>query len=156
MPSTDLSGFGKAMFEKRMRERNMGQDPFGNFKGPMPPSAPPVRFRTREDILDEAMRLQKDAPPGTFADRILGDGFDNSALMQDPKFKQEDTMNQGMAVSEPYEEANEKAFGKNNPMNAISQETPVVDKVSEFLRRIGGGSADFMTGGMTDFDGRGR
>ena len=32
--------------------------------------------------------------------------------MQDPKFKQEDTMNQGMAVSEPYEEANEKAFEK--------------------------------------------
>ena len=64
-------------------------------------------------------------------------GFDNSALMQDPKFKQEDTMNQGMAVSEPYEEANEKAFEKNNPMNAISQETPVGDKVSAFLKLMG-------------------
>ena len=147
MPSADLSGFGKAMFEKRMRERNMGMDPF-------------VRFRTQEDILDEAMRLQKDAPPGamfnTFrkaiegasgvekgmgsgavgASALLGAGFDNSALMQDPKFKQEDTMNQGMAVSEPYEEANEKAFEKNNPMNAISQETPVGDKVSDFLSKF--------------------
>ena len=64
-------------------------------------------------------------------------GFDNSALMQDPKFKQMDTMNQGMEVSEPYEEANEKAFEKNNPMNAISQETPVGDRVDEFLGRIG-------------------
>ena len=64
-------------------------------------------------------------------------GFDNSALMQDPKFKQEDTMNQGIAVSEPYEKANEKAFEKNNPMNAISQETPVRDRVDEFLGRIG-------------------
>ena len=64
-------------------------------------------------------------------------GFDNSALMQDPKFKQEDTMNQGIAVSEPYEEANEKAFEKNNPMNAISQETPVGDKVDAFLKMMG-------------------
>lgn len=158
MPFTDLSGFGKAMFEKRMRERNMGQDPFGQFTMP-----------TQEERLDEVMRLQKDAPPGAFMNRFreaiegatgvekgMGAGFDNSALMQDPKFKQEDTMNQGMAVSEPYEEANEKAFEKNNPMNAISQETPVGDKVSEFLKRIGGGAADFMTGGMTDFDGRSR
>ena len=126
MPSTDLSGFGKAMFEKRMRERNMGQDPFGQFRMP-----------TQEERLDEVMRLQKDAPPGAFMNRTIGAGFDNSALMQDPKFKQEDTMNQGMAVSEPYEEANEKAFEKNNPMNAISQETPVGDRVDEFLGRMG-------------------
>ena len=126
MPSTDLSGFGKAMFEKRMRERNMGQDPFGQFRMP-----------TQEERLDEVMRLQKDAPPGAFMNRAIGAGFDNSALMQDPKFKQEDTMNQGMAVSEPYEEANEKAFEKNNPMNAISQETPVGDKVSAFLKLMG-------------------
>ena len=130
MPSTDLSGFGKAMFEKRMREKNMGMDPMGNFGGPMmPPPPAPTQFQT---------------------------GFDNSALMQDPKFKQEDTMNQGMAVSEPYEEANEKAFEKNNPMNAISQETPVGDKVSEFLKRVGGGTIDALTLGMTDFDGRSR
>ena len=151
MPSTDLSGFGKAMFEKRMRERNMGQDPFGQFRMP-----------TQEERLDEIMRLQKDAPAGEFfkrfgtsqmimdpklrdmvrdgtvnLDKAYGSGFDNSALMQDPKFKQEDTMNQGMAVSEPYEEANEKAFEKNNPMNAISQETPVGDKVSAFLKLMG-------------------
>ena len=64
-------------------------------------------------------------------------GFDNSALMQDPKFKQMDTMNQGMEVSEPYLEANKIAFSKNNPMNAISQETPVGDRVDEFLGRMG-------------------
>jgi len=63
-------------------------------------------------------------------------GFDNSALMQDPKFKQMDTMNQGMEVSEPYFEANKQAFSKNNPMNAISQETPVGDRVDEFLKKF--------------------
>ena len=64
-------------------------------------------------------------------------GFDNSALMQDPKYKQMETMNQGMEVSEPYLEANKIAFSKNNPMNAISQETPVGDRVDEFLGRMG-------------------
>ena len=65
-------------------------------------------------------------------------GFDNSALMQDPKFKQQETINQGMAVSEPYEQANKQAFSKNNPMNAISQETPVGDRVDKFLNKMGG------------------
>ena len=64
-------------------------------------------------------------------------GFDNSALMQDPKYKQMETMNQGMEVSEPYLEANKIAFSKNNPMIAISQETPVGDRVDEFLGRMG-------------------
>ena len=64
-------------------------------------------------------------------------GFDNSALMQDPKYKQMETMNQGMEVSEPNLEANKIAFSKNNPMNAISQETPVGDRVDEFLGRMG-------------------
>ena len=64
-------------------------------------------------------------------------GFDNSALMQAPKYKQMETMNQGMEVSEPYLEANKIAFSKNNPMNAISQETPVGDRVDEFLGRMG-------------------
>tara|TARA_R100000988_G_scaffold102541_1_gene78433 strand:+ start:354 stop:692 length:339 start_codon:yes stop_codon:yes gene_type:complete len=68
---------------------------------------------------------------------MQGGGFDNSALMQDPKYKQMDTMNQGMEVSMPYLEANKQAFSKNNPMNAISQETPVGDKVDEFLRKMG-------------------
>ena len=124
MPSTDLSGFGKAMFEKRMRERNMGQDPFGQFR--MPTQADEVfkRFGTSQMIMDPKLRdMVRDGTVNL--DKATGSGFDNSALMQDPKFKQEDTMNQGMAVSEPYEEANEKAFEKNNPMNAISQETPV-------------------------------
>ena len=175
MPSADLSGFGKAMFEKRMRERNMGQDPFGQFRMPSESGlnevqkdrlqeimettrteGQPFGNRFREAILGTS-GVEKGIGSGAIgASNILGTGFDNSALMQDPKFKQEDTMNQGMAVSEPYEEANEKAFEKNNPMNAISQETPVGDKVSEFLKRIGGGAADFMTGGMTDFDGRSR
>ena len=65
-------------------------------------------------------------------------GFDNSALMQDPKYKQMETMNQGMEVSEPYLEANKQAFSKNNPMNAISQETPVGDRVDKFLNKMGG------------------
>ena len=64
-------------------------------------------------------------------------GFDNSALMQDPKYKQMETMNQGMEVSEHYLEPNKIAFSKNNPMNAISQETPVGDRVDEFLGRMG-------------------
>ena len=136
MPSTDLSGFGKAMFEKRMRERNMGQDPFGQFR--MPTQADEVfkRFGTSQMIMDPKLRdMVRDGTVNL--DKATGSGFDNSALMQDPKFKQEDTMNQGMAVSEPYEEANEKAFEKNNPMNAISQETPVGDKVSAFLKLMG-------------------
>ena len=136
MPSTDLSGFGKAMFEKRMRERNMGQAPFGQFR--MPTQADEVfkRFGTSQMIMDPKLRdMVRDGTVNL--DKATGSGFDNSALMQDPKFKQEDTMNQGMAVSEPYEEANEKAFEKNNPMNAISQETPVGDKVSAFLKLMG-------------------
>ena len=56
--------------------------------------------------------------------------------MQDPKYKQMETMNQGMEVSEPYLEANKQAFSKNNPMNAISQETPVGDRVDEFLSKF--------------------
>ena len=136
MPSTDLSGFGKAMFEKRMRERNMGQDPFGQFRIPTPADEAFKRFETSQRIMDPKLRdMVRDGTVNL--DKATGSGFDNSALMQDPKFKQEDTMNQGMAVSEPYEEANEKAFEKNNPMNAISQETPVGDKVSEFLKMMG-------------------
>ena len=129
MPSADLSGFGKAMFEKRMREKNMGMDPFGNPKGPMMPTEPGLN-EVQRDRLQEIMETTRtEGQP-------FRPGFDNSALMQDPKFKQEDTMNQGMAVSEPYEEANKQAFSKNNPMNAISQETPVGDRVDEFLSRM--------------------
>ena len=103
-----MPGYSQMMFEKRMREESMGMDPMGNFKGPMMPAPPQVQS-----------------------------GFDNSALMQDPKFKQMATINQGMEVSEPYFEANKQAFSKNNPMNAISQETPVGDKVSAFLKLMG-------------------
>ena len=111
MPSKDLKKFLDFYFPKKT--------------GPEAPQPPTVVFPERG------------FPPPIMAPTKIGDGFDNSALMQDPKFKQEDTMNQGMAVSEPYEEANEKAFEKNNPMNAISQETPVGDKVDEFLRKMG-------------------
>ena len=130
MPSADLSGFGKVMFEKRMREKNMGMDPFGNFKGPMMPTEPGLNEVQRDRLREIMETTRTEGQP-------FRAGFDNSALMQDPKFKQEDTINQGMAVSEPYEEANEKAFEKNNPMNAISQETPVGDKVKAFLKLMG-------------------
>jgi hypothetical protein len=168
------------MFEKRMREKNMGQDAFGQFKMPTEPGLNEVQRDRLKEIM-ETTRTEGQPFGNRFREAVLGasgiekgmgfggammpsspaptqfqTGFDNSALMQDPRFKQEDTINQGMAVSEPYEEANKQAFSKNNPMNAISQETPVGDKVSEFLKRIGGGSADFMTGGITDFDGRSR
>ena len=144
MPSPALGAFGKMMFEKRMREKNMNKDPMGKFIMP-----------TQEERLEEMMRVHKDALPEAFMNRsreairgfsgvekgmgggAIGAGFDNSALMQDPKYKQQDTINQGMEVSEPYFEANEKAFEKNNPMNAISQETPVGDRVDEFLGRMG-------------------
>ena len=109
MPSKDLKKFLDFYFPKK----------------PEAPQPPTVVFPERG------------FPPPIMSPTKIGDGFDNSALMQDPKFKQEDTMNQGMAVSEPYEEANEKAFEKNNPMNAISQETPVGDRVSDFLKMMG-------------------
>ena len=64
-------------------------------------------------------------------------GFDQSSLMSDPKLKQIDTMNQGNMVSQPYFEANKMAAEKINPMNAISQETPVGDRVDDFLNRMG-------------------
>ena len=64
-------------------------------------------------------------------------GFDQSSLMSDPKLKQQETMNQGNMVSAPYFEANKMADRKNYPMNAVSQETPVGDRVDDFLNRMG-------------------
>jgi len=64
-------------------------------------------------------------------------GFDQSSLMTDPKLKQQETMNQGNMVSEPYFQANKMAAENTNPMNAISQETPVGDRVDDFLSRMG-------------------
>jgi len=49
-------------------------------------------------------------------------GFDATDLMAKPEIKQEETRNQANMVSAPYEEANRKAAGKTNPMNAASQE----------------------------------
>ena len=63
-------------------------------------------------------------------------GFDQSSLMSDPKLKPQETMNQGNMVSQPYFEANKMAAEKTNPMNAISHETPVGDRVDDFLNRM--------------------
>ena len=44
---------------------------------------------------------------------------------------------QGQAVSAPYAEANIRAAEKTNPMNAVSQEPPITDRVDDYLARIG-------------------
>ena len=41
------------------------------------------------------------------------------------------------AVSAPYAEANIRAAEKTNPMNAVSQEPPITDRVDEFLSSFG-------------------
>ena len=64
-------------------------------------------------------------------------GFDQSSLMSDPKLKQQETANQGNMVSQAYFQANKMAAEKTNPMNAVSQETPVGERVDEFLNRMG-------------------
>ena len=64
-------------------------------------------------------------------------GFDQSSLMSDPKLKQQETMNQGIMVISTYFQANKVAAENTNPMNARSQETPVGDRVDDFLNRMG-------------------
>ena len=72
-------------------------------------------------------------------------GFDQSGLSMDSDLgdprRQEGLpggyATQGQAVSAPYAEANMKAAEKTNPMNAKSQETPIGDRVDEFLNRMG-------------------
>ena len=64
-------------------------------------------------------------------------GFDQSSLMSDPKLKQQETMNQGNMVSAPYFQANKIAYENTNTMNERSQETPVGDRVDDFLNRMG-------------------
>jgi len=73
-----------------------------------------------------------------------GAGFDPSGLdmadLGDPR-RQEGLpggyATQGQAVSAPYAEANIRAAEKTNPMNAVSQEPPITDRVDDFLSRIG-------------------
>jgi len=73
-----------------------------------------------------------------------GAGFDPSGLdmanLGDPR-RQEGLpggyATQGQAVSAPYAEANIRAAEKTNPMNAVSQEPPITDRVDEYLARIG-------------------
>ena len=71
-------------------------------------------------------------------------GFDQSGLsmdndLGDPRRQSRlpgGYATQGQAVSAPYAEANMKAAEKTNPMNAKSQETPVGDRVDEFLSKF--------------------
>jgi len=73
-----------------------------------------------------------------------GAGFDPAGLdmqdLGDPR-RQEGLpggyATQGQAVSAPYAEANVRAAEKTNPMNAVSQEPPITDRVDEYLARIG-------------------
>ena len=73
-----------------------------------------------------------------------GPGFDPSGLdmanLGDPR-RQEGLpggyATQGQAVSAPYAEANIRAAEKTNPMNAVSQEPPITDRVDDYLARIG-------------------
>ncbi len=44
---------------------------------------------------------------------------------------------QGQAVSAPYAEANMKAAEKTNPLNAVSQDPSIGEKVDDFLSRLG-------------------
>ena len=67
-------------------------------------------------------------------------GLDMNADLGDPRRQEKlpgGYATQGQAVSAPYAEANMKAAEKTNPMNAISQETPVGDRVDDFLSRMG-------------------
>ena len=61
-------------------------------------------------------------------------GFDPSDLMARPEIRQEETRNQANMVSEPYRQANEMAFSKNNPMNAVSQD-PGRAQLQDFIDR---------------------
>ena len=73
-----------------------------------------------------------------------GPGFDPAGLdmedLGDPR-RQEGLpggyATQGQAVSAPYAEANIRAAEKTNPMNAVSQEPPITDRVDDFLARVG-------------------
>ena len=78
----------------------------------------------------------------------MAGGFDASDLMNKPAITQQETRNQANMVSEPYEQANEMAFSKNNPMNAVSQD-PGKAQLQDFIdrklrdpRRRGDGSED--------------
>ena len=73
-------------------------------------------------------------------------GFDQSGLSMDndlgdprrqSKLQMDICNSRDGAVSAPYAEANMKAAEKTNPMNAKSQETPVGDRVDEFLNKNG-------------------
>tara|TARA_R100001082_G_C4339798_1_gene149565 strand:- start:926 stop:1156 length:231 start_codon:yes stop_codon:yes gene_type:complete len=75
---------------------------------------------------------------------MYGAGFDPAGLdmqdLGDPR-RQEGLpggyATQGQAVSAPYAEANIRAAEKTNPMNAVSQEPGITDRVDDFLARIG-------------------
>jgi len=72
-------------------------------------------------------------------------GFDQSGLemdndIGDPRRQSKlpgGYATQGQAVSAPYADAMKQAAEKTNPLNAKSQETPVGDRVTDFLSRMG-------------------
>ena len=99
--------------------------------------------------LDKRRREGEKSPEApSFPMSGQGGGFDSSDLMNKPAIRQEETRNQANMVSVPYREANEKAFDKNNPMNAVSQD-PGKAQLQDFIdrrlkdpRRRGDGSED--------------
>ena len=85
--------------------------------------------------LDKRMREGGNAPGApSFPMGGQGGGFDSSDLMREPAIRQEETRNQANMVSAPYEQANEMAFSKNNPMNAVSQD-PGMAQLRDFMGR---------------------
>ena len=86
--------------------------------------------------LDKRMREGSNSPGApSFPMSSQGGGFDASDLMSRPEIRQEETRNQANMVSAPYEQANEMAFSKNNPMNAESQ-NPGKPFLMQFLDRF--------------------
>ena len=71
MPSPNLGAFGKMLFEKRMREKNMGQDAFGQFKMPTEPGLNEVQRDRLQEIM-ETTRTEGQPFGNRFREAILG------------------------------------------------------------------------------------
>ena len=115
---------------------------------PFPMMTPDERAIMELDKKRREGGMSPEAP--TFSMSGQGGGFDSSDLMNKPAIRQEETRNQANMVSAPYEQANEMAFSKNNPMNAVSQD-PGKTQLQDFIdrrpelkdrRRRGDGSED--------------
>ena len=82
----------------------------------------------------EIDRYKTPTAPGMGPGMAMTGGFDASDLMTTPGMRQQSTRDQAEKVSAPYMEANRKAAGKTNPMNATSQEpgrTFLMDYIGE-------------------------